>query len=85
MCESSVWVLGPDGRTQRIAEDILIVRQEGEDVVLHSLLREARRVPRSRIVEIDSLKHAVTLLASDASSGEPSATRVRAQSEDQDA
>lgn len=62
MCESTVWLHYPDGRTEKIGDDILIIRQEGATVILRGLLAEPRRVTGT-IQEIDSLKHIVTLVA----------------------
>ena len=62
MCESSVWLRQPDGRFEKIADDVLIVRQDGPVVILRGLLSEPRRVVGT-IHEIDALKHTITLLA----------------------
>lgn len=62
MCESSVWVRHPDGRTEKIAEGILIAQQDGPDVILRGLLSEPLRVA-GMLQEIDSLKHIITLMA----------------------
>jgi predicted RNA-binding protein len=71
MCESSVWLRHPDGRAEKIADDVLIVRQEGPVVILRALLAEPRRVVGT-IQEIDSLKHTITLLAVESpDDGEP--------------
>ena len=61
MCESSVWLRYPDGRTEKIADDVLVVTQEGKSVVLRGLLAEPRRIVGT-IQEIDSLKHTITLM-----------------------
>jgi predicted RNA-binding protein len=45
---------------EQFADSVLIVRQEGADVVLRGLLVEPRRVIGT-IHEIDSLKHSITL------------------------
>jgi len=63
MCESSVWVRHPDGRTEKIADDILIAQQDGPDVILRGLLSETLRVA-GMLQEIDSLKHTITLMTS---------------------
>ena len=62
MCESTVWLRYADGRTEKIADDILLVRQEGPAVILYGLLVEPIHLT-GMIQEIDSLKHTVTLLA----------------------
>lgn len=60
MCESSVWLRYPDGRTEKIADDVLVVAQEGETVVLRWFLTEPRRVVGT-IQEVDAVKHVITL------------------------
>lgn len=62
MCESSVWLRYPDGRTEKIADDVLVVTQEGEAVVLRWFLAEPRRVAGT-IQEVDAVKHVITLNA----------------------
>lgn len=62
MCESTIWLRYRDGRTEKIADDILLVRQEGPTVILRGLLVEPIHLT-GVIQEIDSLKHTVTLLA----------------------
>jgi len=61
MCESSVWVRHPDGHTEKIADNILIARQDGPTVILRGLLSEPLRVA-GMLQEIDSLKHTITLI-----------------------
>ena len=65
MCESSVWVRHPDGHTEKIAGDILIAQQDGSDVILRGLLSEPLRVA-GMLQEIDSLKHTITLIVTEA-------------------
>jgi predicted RNA-binding protein len=60
MCESSVWLQYPDGRTEKIADNVLIVTQEGPQVVLRWFLAEPRRVA-GRIHQVDAIKHIITL------------------------
>ena len=60
MCESSVWLQYPDGRTEKIADDVMIVTQEGPEVVLRWFLAEPRRVA-GRIYQVDAIKHIITL------------------------
>lgn len=62
MCESSVWLRYPDGRTEKIADDVLVVTQEGGTVVLRWFLAEPRRVAGT-IQEVDAVKHVITLNA----------------------
>jgi predicted RNA-binding protein len=62
MCESTIWLRYPDGRTEKIADDILLVKQEGPTVILRGLMVEPVQLAGT-IQEIDSLKHVVTLLA----------------------
>jgi predicted RNA-binding protein len=64
MCESSVWVNYPGGRTEKIADDVLVVAQEGDMVVLRWLLAEPRCL-RGRIIAVNAVKHAITLEAAD--------------------
>lgn len=63
MCESTVWLRYPDGRTEKIADNILLVKQEGPTVILRGLMVEPIHLAGT-IQEIDSLKHVVTLQAS---------------------
>jgi predicted RNA-binding protein len=65
MCESSVWLRYPDGRTEKIADDVLIVAQEGDTVVLRWFLAEPRRVVGT-IRELDAIKHIITLNVTEA-------------------
>lgn len=69
MCESSVWARYADGSTEKVADDVLLIAQEGEDVVLRWFLAEPRRV-RGRIIAVDAVKHTVTLEASESPSSE---------------
>ena len=62
MCEATVWLRYPDGRTKKIADNILMVRQEGPTVILRGLLVEPIHLTDT-IQEVNSLKHTVTLLA----------------------
>lgn len=62
MCQSSVWLRYPDGRAEKIADDVLVVTQEGEAVVLRWFLAEPRRVAGT-IQEVDAVKHIITLNA----------------------
>lgn len=72
MCESSVWVRYGDGRSEKVAEDILIARQEGDWVVLRGLMKEPQCI-RAMIHEADSLKHTITLVSPDSSADSPAA------------
>jgi predicted RNA-binding protein len=64
MCESDVWARYPDGQTEKIADDVLYVTQEGNEVVMRWFLKEPLRVV-GRIVAVDAVKHVVTLEASE--------------------
>jgi len=64
MCESDVWARYPDGQTEKIADDVLYVTQDGDEIILRWFLAEPRRV-RGRIVAVDAVKHVVTLEASE--------------------
>jgi predicted RNA-binding protein len=64
MCESDVWARYPDGQTEKVADDVLYVTQEGGDVVLRWFLKEPLRLV-GRIVAVDAVKHVVTLEASE--------------------
>jgi predicted RNA-binding protein len=76
MCVSAVWTRFPDGRLEKIADDVLIMRQEGTLVVWRSYLGESFQLKGS-IQEIDSLKHTITLLATDESIDQESASSIR--------
>lgn len=60
MCESNVWARYPNGESEKIADDVLYITQEGEEVVLRWFLKEPLRVA-GRIVSVDAVKHVVTL------------------------
>lgn len=60
MCESNVWARYPNGESEKIADDVLYITQEGEDVVLRWFLKEPMRVA-GRIVSVDAVKHVVIL------------------------
>lgn len=60
MCESNVWVRYPNGESEKIADDVLYITQEGEEVVLRWFLKEPLRVT-GRIVSVDAVKHVVIL------------------------
>lgn len=60
MCQSSVWLRHPDGHTEKIADDVLIVRQEGPLVSFGGLLAESMQITGT-IQEIDAMKHTITL------------------------
>jgi predicted RNA-binding protein len=60
MCQSSVWLRYPDGHTEKIANDVLIVRQEGPVVLFGGIMAEPMRVTGT-IQEIDAMKHTITL------------------------
>lgn len=60
MCQSSVWLQHPDGHTEKIADDVIIVRQEGPVVLFGGLFAEPTKITGS-IQEIDAMKHTVTL------------------------
>ncbi len=66
MCESTVWLRHLDGRTEKIAENVLFATQNGPVVVLRGVLGEPRQVPGT-IQEIDSFKHTITVLATESS------------------
>lgn len=68
MCESDVWARYPDGQIEKIADDVLYVTQEGEEVLLRWFLKEPVRVV-GRIVAVDAVKHTVTLEASEKPQG----------------
>lgn len=65
MCQSAVWIRYPDGRAEKIGDDVLVVTQEGDMVVLRWLLAEPQRVP-GKIQEVDSIKHIITLQVTEA-------------------
>lgn len=63
MCESDVWARYPDGQIEKVADDVLYVTQEGEEVLLRWFLKEPMKVI-GRIVAVDAVKHTITLEAS---------------------
>lgn len=64
MCESNVWARYPNGETEKIADDVLYITQEGEQVVLRWFLKEPMRVT-GRIVSVDAVKHTIMLETSE--------------------
>jgi predicted RNA-binding protein len=65
MCQSSIWLKHPDGQTEKIADDILIVRQEGPYVLFGRWLAEPMQITGT-IREIDAMKHTITLIGATA-------------------
>jgi hypothetical protein len=62
MCEFSVWLRWPDGRTEKIADGVHSVRQEERAIAtLRGPLAEPRYI-LGTIQEIDVLKQTITLL-----------------------
>jgi len=60
MCQSSVWLQHPDGHTEKIADDVMIVRQEGPVVLFGGLFAEPMQITGT-IHEINAMKHTITL------------------------
>lgn len=60
MCQSSVWARYPDGRTEKIADDVLIAVQNGEAVMLRWFLKDSARVIGT-IQEVNAIKHVIIL------------------------
>lgn len=62
MCvtNSSVWARYPDGTTEKLVDDVLIVRQQGEEVALGRLFGGPLRM-RGTIYEVDFSTSTVTL------------------------
>lgn len=81
MCESSVWARYPDGRAEKIADDVLIAMQEGETVVLRWFLKEPLRVVGA-IQEVDAVKHVITLRVTETPAGRVAATEPAASHPD---
>lgn len=62
MCESSIWLLYPDGQSEKIADNVMIVTQDGDEVVLRWFLDKPRRVTGS-IRQVDANKHRIIIAA----------------------
>ena len=62
MCttNASVWAQYPDGRKEKLLEDVVIVRQEGEIVVIGRYFEEPVRLTGT-IQEVDFSNSTVTL------------------------
>lgn len=59
MCEAKVYV-SRDGEEDKVMEDVILVRPEGETYLLMNILGEQKLV-KGRIDKIDFLKHTVHL------------------------
>lgn len=59
MCEAAVYVVA-DGTETKIMENVVLVRPEGERLFLADLFGERKEI-RGRILNIDFLKHRITL------------------------
>ncbi len=57
MCESKVFLAGPEGE-ELVLEDVTSIKPEGEGYRLVNLFGEERHV-RGRIKDIDLLKHRI--------------------------
>lgn len=64
MCQSSVWARYPDGQMEKIADDVLHVTQEGNEVLLRWFLKEPLRFS-GRILAVDAVKHTILLETSE--------------------
>lgn len=62
MCESSVWLLYPDGQSEKVADNVMIATQEGDEVVLRWFLDKPRRV-RGTLRQVDANKHRIIISA----------------------
>lgn len=62
MCESSVWLLYPDGQSEKVADHVMIATQEGDEVVLRWFLDAPRRV-RGTLRQVDANKHRIIISA----------------------
>lgn len=60
MCQSSVWLRHPDGNTEKIAEDVMIVRQDGPLVLFAGLFGQPMQITGT-IQEVDAMHHTITL------------------------
>ena len=81
MCESSVWLQYPDGTTEKIADNVMIVTQEGPEVLLRWLLAEPRRVA-GKIRQVDAIKHIITLDVSESPTLSAVQTGIASSSQD---
>lgn len=60
MCESRVFLQYPDGRIEKIADDVLVVTQQEDKVILQWLFDQPRSIP-GVIQEVNAIKHTITL------------------------
>lgn len=59
MCESDVYLSGPDGE-RLLMKDAAGLSVEGEEIVVQGLLGEEKRV-RARVRRVDLMRHRVIL------------------------
>lgn len=59
MCESAAFVV-TDGTETKIMDNVILVRPEGERLLLADLFGERKEL-RARIVNVDFLKHRILL------------------------
>ncbi len=60
MCESKVYLV-TGSRKEKIADEAVIVREEGDGVVVLGLMGEKREVGKAHIVEVDARRHVVVI------------------------
>ncbi len=60
MCESKVYLM-EGGRKEKIADEAVIVREEGDGVVVLGLMGEKREIGKAHIVEVDARRHVVII------------------------
>ncbi|MEE8167564.1 MAG: CooT family nickel-binding protein [Candidatus Hydrothermarchaeales archaeon] len=60
MCESKVY-LDVNGKREKIADEAVIVKEEGSGVVVVGLIGEHQKIENARLVEVDARKHMVIL------------------------
>lgn len=60
MCESTIWLQYPDGHKEKIAQDVLFIKQEGPMVWFRGLLAGPTEIAGT-ILEVNAMEHTVTL------------------------
>lgn len=68
MCESKVFVV-KGGKKEKIMDEAILVRDEGDRVVVGGLFGEKKEV-KGRIIEVDADRHEITISSDDRTSAE---------------